>query len=381
MARTNNLSNYLTDVADAIKEKKGDDTPINASEFDDEIRNLPSGGSDFKITNCGYLFYNAYRSDEIEDILNNLVDKNNISNMYYFAYIQNVYTKIDYSKFINLNITNCTDLRYSFGAGSTSYAQLTNLDFMKTWKKSNDTYIRGDYMFNYQSKLTDVSGLDDFVFNSARNMFYNCASITSSPKITLSDEVLLPGYSSVNSSSMFYGCSKLTNISNITFDINRNDGISLDNMFYGCSKLTDISSLENTTIKASSNAQCMFYNCSSLEHVNLQNFTFKGYVYQMFYGCSKLKEARLPKLGVATRIQEMFYNCTSLQLIDIRNADIASRISSSSYYNNALYNVPTTVKIIVKDETEKTWWQGKFSAWSSCFYTPEEAIAAGIIDE
>ena len=44
MARTDNLTNYLTDVATAIKEKKGDNSPINISEFDTEIINLPSGG-------------------------------------------------------------------------------------------------------------------------------------------------------------------------------------------------------------------------------------------------------------------------------------------------------------------------------------------------
>lgn len=44
MARTDSLGNYLTDVATAIKEKKGDSTPILASDFDTEIANLPSGG-------------------------------------------------------------------------------------------------------------------------------------------------------------------------------------------------------------------------------------------------------------------------------------------------------------------------------------------------
>lgn len=44
MARTDTLTNYLTDVATAIKTKKGDNTPIQASSFDTEIANLPSGG-------------------------------------------------------------------------------------------------------------------------------------------------------------------------------------------------------------------------------------------------------------------------------------------------------------------------------------------------
>ena len=45
MARTNNLSNFLTDVAGAIKEKKGSEAAIPAANFDTEIRNLPSQGT------------------------------------------------------------------------------------------------------------------------------------------------------------------------------------------------------------------------------------------------------------------------------------------------------------------------------------------------
>lgn len=45
MARTDTLGHFLTDVADAIREKKGTSETIQASEFDTEIENLPSGGS------------------------------------------------------------------------------------------------------------------------------------------------------------------------------------------------------------------------------------------------------------------------------------------------------------------------------------------------
>ena len=40
MARTDNLTNYLTDVASAIKTKKGSSTPIQAINFDTEIDNI-----------------------------------------------------------------------------------------------------------------------------------------------------------------------------------------------------------------------------------------------------------------------------------------------------------------------------------------------------
>lgn len=44
MARTNNLTNFLTDVANAIKEKKGDNSPIPAGDFDTEIAAIETGG-------------------------------------------------------------------------------------------------------------------------------------------------------------------------------------------------------------------------------------------------------------------------------------------------------------------------------------------------
>lgn len=45
MARTNNLTNFLTDVSSAIKQKTGDNTPIPASNFDTEILSIETGGN------------------------------------------------------------------------------------------------------------------------------------------------------------------------------------------------------------------------------------------------------------------------------------------------------------------------------------------------
>ena len=45
MARTDSLPHFLSDVADAIRTKKGSEDTIQASDFDTEIENLPGGGS------------------------------------------------------------------------------------------------------------------------------------------------------------------------------------------------------------------------------------------------------------------------------------------------------------------------------------------------
>ena len=50
MARTDTLTNFLTDVAEAIRTKGGTTDTINASEFDTAIANLPSGGGSGEVS-------------------------------------------------------------------------------------------------------------------------------------------------------------------------------------------------------------------------------------------------------------------------------------------------------------------------------------------
>jgi len=44
MARINNLSNFLSDVADSIRRKKNTENRISPEDFDTEIDSIPTGG-------------------------------------------------------------------------------------------------------------------------------------------------------------------------------------------------------------------------------------------------------------------------------------------------------------------------------------------------
>lgn len=68
MARTDTLPHFLTDVADAIRTKKGTQGTIQASDFDTEIENLPSGGNITTITDINNMLAS------FEDYLDTLVD-------------------------------------------------------------------------------------------------------------------------------------------------------------------------------------------------------------------------------------------------------------------------------------------------------------------
>ena len=89
MARTDNLTNYLTDVADAIREKKGTTDVIPANTFDEEIKNLPSGGGDVSeyfettVTNSNKTDFGRYKL--IKKIPTITIDSsvNDLSNLFW----------------------------------------------------------------------------------------------------------------------------------------------------------------------------------------------------------------------------------------------------------------------------------------------------------
>jgi len=51
----------------------------------------------------------------------------------------------------------------------------------------------------------------------------------------------------------------------------------------------------------------------------------------------------------------MFYNCTRLTSLDFRNATF-EKVTS---YNNMFNGVPSTINIITKDATTKSWLEDK----------------------
>lgn len=67
-----NIVELLTDVADAIREKKGSNEPINAQNFANEIKNLPSGGGsgfnfDGEVADPTIVAKNNFKSVRIAD--------------------------------------------------------------------------------------------------------------------------------------------------------------------------------------------------------------------------------------------------------------------------------------------------------------------------
>ena len=192
MARVDTLGNFLTDVADAIKNKKGDDTPILASEFDIEITNLPSGGSSHAWSAIGY---NG--------------EPKSFQEMF------------DYSKKIYDNWDNTiTNLNSKFSR-----------DKKLVWFPLVDTSNVKDMtsMFYYCALLKEIPQFDTSNVTNMSYMFFNCTSLKEIPQFDTSKVT--------NMTSMFRYCELLENVPQ--FDTSKVTNMS--NMFGGCNKLTDTS--------------------------------------------------------------------------------------------------------------------------------------------
>ena len=213
MARTDNLNNYLTDIATAIKTKKGDETPINASKFDEEIANLPSGGGtdeyfveSIKVTSSGFI------SRCLKKIP--LIDTSQVTTMNY-------------------------GFRYC--------SSLTTIPLLNT---SNVTNMTG--MFSDCSSLTTIPLLNTSKVTYMDSMFSGCSSLETVPLLNTSNVTTM--------GSMFSACSKLTEIPNF----NTQKVTSFNNAFNACSSLTTIPLLNAQKV---TNISYAFANCRALENL------------------------------------------------------------------------------------------------------------------
>ena len=214
MASENNLNAVFTDIANAIRDKKGSVDTIKPINMADEILTISSGGSvkDFITTrNANYLFYYCVNltSEQLESILkyDDTSGATNMSNMFYNCKILTTIPLIDTSSCNNMSA-----------------------------------------MFQQCYKLTTIPLIDTSSCTYMLNMFYECTELTTIPQLNTS--------LCTNMLNMFYNCSKLTTIP----QLNTSKVSSMSYMFYQCSKLEKID-----ITKLASRNNYFAYNCYSLK--------------------------------------------------------------------------------------------------------------------
>ena len=193
MARINTLGNFLTDVADAIREKKGTTDTILASNFDTEIASIEGGGD-----------INEYLSDTITSGNNSLGGWiNTIKKMRSPLTVKGTsaeYMFYNYklNELPQLDTSNVTDMNHMF-------TLCTNLTIIPQLDTSNVTYM--NYMFSGCANLTTIPQLDTSNVTDMSNMFSGCRKITTIPQLN--------GEKLINVYRNFYSCTSLENFNGL----------------------------------------------------------------------------------------------------------------------------------------------------------------------
>lgn len=230
MARTDTLGNFLTDVADAIREKKGTSETIQASDFDTEIENLPSGGGD------------------LDEYINTTISENTAYN--------NTFANRFIIKPLEINInSSVTSLQSAF---SNFPAEI----IFKNVDTSNVTTI--EYTFSNSIRIKNID-LSKFDFSNVKNIngtFQNCSNL----KTINFGNITFSNYTGFFE-NFFKNCSSLEEVDTSKFSSTTQ---APRYMFSGCKKLKKID-LSNLTVSGGF-MWANFENCTSLEFLDIRKF-------------------------------------------------------------------------------------------------------------
>jgi surface protein len=194
MARTDTLGHFLTDVADSIREKKGAQETITASDFDTEIENLPSGG-------------------DISD---------------YFLEEVSIYQQ-PLSIIKKIPIVDLQNRTSAF-----SFSNYISLEEVEGFLNS-DKMTSMNMMFDQCASLQTVALFDTSSASDWTTAFGSCEKLKTIPNFNTS--------SATNFDRTFSQCAALENVPVFNWSkVNANN--CFRNTFYSCKKLTD-TSLDN----------------------------------------------------------------------------------------------------------------------------------------
>ena len=311
MARIDTLGNFLTDVADAIREKKGTTDTILASNFDTEIASI-EGGVDI----------NEYLSDTITNGSNSLGGwAKTIKKMRSPLTIEGtgaeyMFYNCPVNELPQLDTSNVTNMSHMF----TSCTNLTTIPQINT---SNVTNM--DYMFSGCANLTTIPQLDTSNVTDMRYMFSGCTNLTTTTSQLDTSNVTDMRY-------MFNSCTNLTTIP----QINTSNVTNMDYMFSGCANLTTIPQLDTSNVTDMSN---MFSGCRKITTIPQLNGEKLINVYRNFYSCTSLENFNgLINLGqeFSTSQNANYYNYT----LDLSSSTSLTEQSIINILNN-LYDIAT----------------------------------------
>lgn len=263
MAKDNNLGDFLTDIANAIRAKKGISGSINAQNFADEISSIEGGGGSkwtghadveglkaigWTDEDIAYYQVNGVNWNEEDDEYHRVSEDNKalygvltIKNISSYSNILVYLPKIDTSGVTSLNST---------------FSKCYSLVGIPMLDTSNVTDMR--YAFQACYSLVCIPPIDTSNVNNMGVAFQNCYSLVFLPHTFATSKV-------TNMTSLFNNCYSLVSLPS-AFDTSNAGPMS--STFNGCYSLSNIPPVNLSKATNTSNA---FNGCYSLRSVNISN--------------------------------------------------------------------------------------------------------------
>ena len=348
MSKQNNLTDFLTDVANAIRAKKGSTDLINPQDFSSEIASLSGGLEivDMAETTATIEPNKVYVWGMVENLNITLGASTDASDFFAFRFrcskpTMTVVTVngatwaedteldeagkpvLDLGSWYQCEIKGGTSALYARlahyipfadsnveavllanGVGDglgVTYKDAATLTSISTWFKENKNITSF-------SEFANFSGITQLL----KNAFNGCSALT---------EITLPASLTSISGAAFRDCSSLAEIT-LPASLTSIGGSTFQN----CSSLTRVLNLENTKVTSIGNYD--FYVCTSLAEISLPaSLTSIGS--NAFYGCTSLAEITLPA-SLTSIGRYAFQNCSSLA--EITFPDTLTSIGGAAFY-------------------------------------------------
>lgn len=389
MARTDTLVNFLSDVAESIRQKRETTDVIEPKNFDIEIENIetnnqiiPDQGwyiSNYnenkmpsEITVVGYeelptiSLGNNFMTSTVKKIIidNNITKPAKGSTFSSCSSVEEIVLPNNFSNFTPTATTTYGTSSYSVFGDCTSLKKIEG-PIKRLWSTmfsgceslvdidlSSFSGVLPGYCFRnckslnwteLPSGVTKLASSDPNNSNQYRGVFQNCTNLALT-HIKDNVEWTTTGKYTYNGEYMFDGCENLalskipsiwTTIGNYAFRNCKKITISdLSNVkymgdyaFQGCTSLKEI--ILAPTDLAGSYGHA-FENCTGLEKVTFIGGTETSIISYMFSGCTSLLEVIL--WNTITSLGEyVFYNCSNLQKISLM--DNVKTIGNYCFYN------------------------------------------------
>ena len=397
MAKTDNLTDFLTDIADAIREKKGTTGAINPQDFSREIASIESGDGavvSASISDVNFYDYDgtilySYTKEQFlalsampelptreglicqgwnwafNDAKEHVADlsKLNIGAMYITddgdtrLYIRIATEgRMTVPLYWSQTVANGVGIDWGDGSAIQTFTGTGNKNTTHTYAKPGDYVIRlkvtsgtlglgngsssycvmGSTSSSYRvyTNMLQKVEIGDRVTNIGNYAFYNCSSLAS---------VSIPRSVANIGNYAFASCSSLASV-NIPSGVT-----SIGNYaFYLCSSFISIS-MPNSVISIGSSA---FYNCSSITSITLPD-RIEALNDYIFYNCYSMASISIPS-SVTSIGANAFGFCYSMACYDFTKHTSVPTLVAQTAFNRMPSDCVIKVPMSLLSDWEST---------------------------